>query len=92
MTLGESDKKQHTTFLTCTGQETFNLAQVLLSLAGLGNIPFSLIKEKLKQHFAPKRPVIVCHRSFYKQDQMATKMIAQYVMALCFAACVPSKT
>lgn len=38
----ESDIKQRKTFLTCVGQETFDLAQALLSPANLGNTPSPL--------------------------------------------------
>lgn len=81
-----SDEKRHSSFLTCVGQETFHLAQALVSPAGLGNTPFSTIEEKLKQHLTLKRSVIACCHSLYKWDQMTTETIAQYVVVLRLAA------
>ena len=79
---GIADEKKVPVFLSVLGGKTYSLLRNLLSPALPKDKNFAELVTELKNHFKPKKVVIVERFNFYRRNQQVGESIATYVAEL----------
>ncbi|KAJ7345512.1 hypothetical protein JRQ81_001462, partial [Phrynocephalus forsythii] len=74
------------TFLSLAGLHAFEIVRALCAPTPLKNVTFEIIKDKLREHFAPWPSESACRHAFYKRNQQPEESVTDYVIALRQAA------
>ncbi|KAK9400635.1 putative protein K02A2.6-like [Crotalus adamanteus] len=72
--------------LCVCGQETFDIAENLVTPAPLESIAYTELKRMLREHFEPKLPVIAWRHAFEQRDQRPGESAADFIAMLQQAA------
>ena len=79
---GVAEEKKVPVFLSVIGGKTYSLLRNLLSPALPKEKDFAALATELKNHFEPKKVVIVERFNFYRRNQQVGESIATYVAEL----------